>query len=833
MKKRLFRKTVIMFICLMLITGSCINAEAENAYPPGTGSNLADSSKIDLKNWMSDLPDALKISEINIPGTHDSGTSSTLCPLYMYASCQDWQIDEQLEHGIRVFDIRVAVPWDYDFDSGWQGLYLYHQDFACMKNIFSQLSLTDVLEYCDTFLKAHPGETIVLVLQEEGAQVLPAYPDLVKALIRSMQDEFDYRKDGHYMYYCKGAPVPTLGDVRGRIVFLDNEDGNATYTSYENHWQARTDEKVNYVRAALSNSAAQDFMNSRGNFCTESYTNEDGKRGEPVVKWVGTNANRFMADFPGEILPDTIKEVAEAVNDALNKYKFFKGKRYGWIAMDYPDEAIIRKIISTNMPPIYQIEVEIVWEEGVTPQSGLEFRIEGFTSVADTPFTRYVPRSGGTQIDAFNLPVYRGDETLEHCLVPTNLDSKYVWNMEANGTDPYGWRYYIMNIRYAESSVYAHFYDIDTEEFLFDLECPWNSDTVSYEHRAGSQMEVLDFRQFVEDRDVVVKRIYMNGSMAGSTHIPTAALSKEFENHVDIYVKCIQPSVCAHFYDYDTKEFLFDLDCPWNDDTVSYVHRAGSQLQVIDFNQFIEDTDLVIKGVFMNETQVGPTYVPTPAMNRKAENNVDVYVTHAEYAVTVIGGNADKETAAAGTEVFVTADAAPEGKEFIGWETDADGVEFTDAEAEETSFEMPMSDVTVTAVFRYIPVRYTIISGDGQTYVLKSGKTISFTCDGDISLFTGLEIDGEPVDTDSYTVSEGSTVAELRDTYLDTLSKGEHTIRFIYENGESNDASFTVTDAPPATGAGRMTGLLAALMWLSFVTLLVASKTAVKKRTVN
>ena len=67
------------------------------------------------------------------------------------------------------------------------------------------------------------------------------------------------------------------------------------------------------------------------------------------------------------------------------------------------------------------------------------------------------------------------------------------------------------------------------------------------------------------------------------------------------------------------------------------------------------------------------------------------------YGVTVKNGTADKATAEAGEKVTITANAAPEGQEFDKWTGD---VEFADANAEETTFNMPASDVTVTANYK-------------------------------------------------------------------------------------------------------------------------------------
>jgi hypothetical protein len=76
------------------------------------------------------------------------------------------------------------------------------------------------------------------------------------------------------------------------------------------------------------------------------------------------------------------------------------------------------------------------------------------------------------------------------------------------------------------------------------------------------------------------------------------------------------------------------------------------------------------------------------------------------YAVTVNGGTADKASAAAGDTVSITA-TVPSGKVFKEW-TANPAVIFANKNSASTSFSMPASAVTVTAVFDDAPPSNTI-----------------------------------------------------------------------------------------------------------------------------
>ena len=60
-----------------------------------------------LENWMSRIDDSKKLILMNIPGTHDSAAYCMNRISFKCAKTQDLTIKEQLEIGIRDFDIRI------------------------------------------------------------------------------------------------------------------------------------------------------------------------------------------------------------------------------------------------------------------------------------------------------------------------------------------------------------------------------------------------------------------------------------------------------------------------------------------------------------------------------------------------------------------------------------------------------------------------------------------------------------------------------------------------------------------------------------------------------
>lgn len=99
-----------------------------------------------------------------------------------------------------------------------------------------------------------------------------------------------------------------------------------------------------------------------------------------------------------------------------------------------------------------------------------------------------------------------------------------------------------------------------------------------------------------------------------------------------------------------------------------------------------------------------------------------------------------------------------------------------------------------------------VIDGSGQNLAKSSGNTLVFTCNGEYEKFTGLKIDRALVDPSNYDKAKGSTIVTMKANYLETLSDGNHTIQFIYSDGASETASFTVKNVSAANKAEPQTG---------------------------
>lgn len=88
--------------------------------------------------------------------------------------------------------------------------------------------------------------------------------------------------------------------------------------------------------------------------------------------------------------------------------------------------------------------------------------------------------------------------------------------------------------------------------------------------------------------------------------------------------------------------------------------------------------------------------------------------------------------------------------------------------------------IILEVVFVFSPLEYEILEGEDPTFEQGSEEGVEIHLNGDFELFKELKIDGVVVPEDKYTVREGSTIITLAADYLNSLSKGTHTVSVVY-----------------------------------------------------
>ncbi len=199
----------------------------------------------------------------------------------------------------------------------------------------------------------------------------------------------------------------------------------------------------------------------------------------------------------------------------------------------------------------------------------------------------------------------------------------------------------------------------------------------------------------------------------------------------------------------DPTEATTTFDMPNHDVIVTATYKDAPKYKVdvrggrADMDEAYPGQTVAIKaneppdGMFFYYWQSGVTFADEYATQTTfvmpARNVIvsAVYTDVQRYKVTVVNGSADKKVAREGDEVTITADEPPAGKVFSHW-TSSSGVRFKNANATQTTFDMPGNYVFVKANWKNAPkYEVTVENGiaDEDEYEYAEGETVKITAD--------------------------------------------------------------------------------------------------------
>lgn len=317
-------------------------------------------SDVDLSEWMSCITGETKLTEISIPGTHDScarkfanedvfGVTSSI------SKCQSVNITEQLNLGVRYLDIRCEVDASshsvktvHGSTDCWNGNDYYYLDF--------------VLQEIYNWLNQHPSETVLVSIKEDHGDVgAPVFTQAVYEYIHGYgQGKYFYGSNYNYneKWYL-GKSVPTLDSVRGKCVLMNRFDQyipNSSSGVDENEsgqktkWSDQGDSSYSspvYINGYNANTGVGTFhVQDHYNWSTSdklSATQEMLNLGH----WRGEYYINFTSTTTGATVPNP-KDYANTINSGFVKLNFTKNKPSGIIVMDFINTDCARRIVENN-----------------------------------------------------------------------------------------------------------------------------------------------------------------------------------------------------------------------------------------------------------------------------------------------------------------------------------------------------------------------------------------------------------------------------------------------------------------------------------------------------
>lgn len=338
-----WRRAAVLLTALMAMAGSIAVLSPGTAWAalPDDTDNPAYRSlgKADNPDWMRALGNGTSLGALSVPGTHETlsirGGDMTYTQQNGGPSAQT--LAAQLQAGIRSIDIRVRVIG---------GSFTIHHS-----KVYQDANFADVLKVLGEFLTAHPTETVMMHLRAEcdndaGPFSVDCKDDPTSTTGKDRVDVFrkylDEDPNGGFFWGpavsgTKQADVPTLGEVRGKIVlerFRNVDDLSGKYGLAGDSFRIQDD----YTVANLLPGAINGKVDKVVRHLEAANTDTDLKH-----MYINYTSGSSGAAYP--------KAVADRVNEKVLGPLGSVSTRTGEVMMDYPGYAMINTIIAQNPPP--------------------------------------------------------------------------------------------------------------------------------------------------------------------------------------------------------------------------------------------------------------------------------------------------------------------------------------------------------------------------------------------------------------------------------------------------------------------------------------------------
>jgi len=294
-------------------------------------------------HWMGSLPGNKRISELSVPGTHDT--------MSFYGGdivkTQSLPLMEQLNSGVRALDIRCRHYYD---------TFTIHHGF-----VYQNANFDDVLSTVQQFLQAHPNETVLMRVKEEYN---------AEGTTRAFDDTFTmYKQRYGGLFWNYNSANPTLDQVRGKIVVLQNFSAKQQVgipwgnLNIQDNYQLGTNwdlyNKWTSVKQQLGNATYGDMNRIYVNFLSGAvgsfpYFVASGKSSPgdsaPLLS-TGLTTPLFKnsyPDFPRVACFWGMCTIAFEGTNMLTSERLPGYGRVGIIMADFPGKLLLRRIIERN-----------------------------------------------------------------------------------------------------------------------------------------------------------------------------------------------------------------------------------------------------------------------------------------------------------------------------------------------------------------------------------------------------------------------------------------------------------------------------------------------------
>lgn len=243
------------------------------------------------ETWLSKVPNNIKISELTIPGTHDS-----CCRIKLdFCQNQTYSLPDQFNDGIRFIDIRCRHIND---------TFAIHHGL-----IFCDILFGDVLNQCRKFLEDNRNEFLIMRIQEEYEP---------EGCTRSFSDTFTEYLNANEDILSLTYNIPLIQEVRGKIWIIRNFDYDRGYRwgqafiqdDYNITSPSKISDKIDKIKDHLNKAITGYKDDLYINFCSGCssmcYPYTTAKQTNKVPMDYSGRLGIIIMDFPGEDVVDHI-----------------------------------------------------------------------------------------------------------------------------------------------------------------------------------------------------------------------------------------------------------------------------------------------------------------------------------------------------------------------------------------------------------------------------------------------------------------------------------------------------------------------------------------------
>ncbi|MBR3737901.1 MAG: leucine-rich repeat protein, partial [Eubacterium sp.] len=346
------KKIISMIMSLLIITGAVlpiqkpISANAASQYETQTL-----LSEVSASDWMSAIRGETRLTEITIPGSHDSGAKAFEFPYSAAAfvsKTQDKTIPQQLDAGVRFLDIRLEGKGEGDNYEA----FLTHGDATIVyqgsgHSTSGKYYLDYLIQNVMDWLASHPSETVLICMKRDKGNA-----DITTPVYNYIHGR---RSDGYYFYgssydyrdhWYLGGGNPTLDEVRGKMVLFNRYNSGAADGGVYIDWPDQGGKgsyespcyKENYARNGYIQDHYEWSVNNKVN-ATQEMLNLPHEKGKWYVSFSSTTL--------GETVPNPEGHAGE-INPKLKNLTFNYGKPAGIYLMDFATEDLCRLFIKNN-----------------------------------------------------------------------------------------------------------------------------------------------------------------------------------------------------------------------------------------------------------------------------------------------------------------------------------------------------------------------------------------------------------------------------------------------------------------------------------------------------